>query len=127
MLRRDFIMVQIEELGKVIARIVAQRNTDAARKIPQLVQTVYDSLKLDKEFLFQASPQEVKAYLDGEDGEGLKRLEITAKLLLEEAYLYPDKQTEIRRKAKELLEYIQANDTTFSIERINLLQELSYI
>lgn len=125
MLRRDFIMVQIEELAKVIAKIIDYRNTDAARKIPQLVQTVYDSLKLDRNFLFNSSPQELKAHLDGEDAEGLRRMEITAKLLIEEARLHPDQQTEIRQKAKELLEYIQANDNTFSLERISLLQELS--
>lgn len=33
MLKRDFIMVQIEELGKVIAQIIFNRNANAARKI----------------------------------------------------------------------------------------------
>jgi len=125
MLRKDFIMVQIEELGKVIAQIVSQRDTDAARKIPQLVETVYASLKLDRDFLFDSTPEKLEAYLNGEDGEGLKRMEIAAKLLIEEAYLYPTRQAEIRQKAKGLLEYIQAHDNTFSLERISLLQGLS--
>lgn len=51
MLKRDFIMVQIEELGKVIAQIIFNRNANAARKNPELIQTVYSSLKLDQDFL----------------------------------------------------------------------------
>lgn len=52
MLKRDFIMVQIEELGKVIALIIFNRNSnDGARKNPELIQSVYTSLKLDNEFL----------------------------------------------------------------------------
>ena len=42
MLKRDFIMVQIEELGKVIAQIIFNRNANAARKNPELIQTVYN-------------------------------------------------------------------------------------
>ena len=46
MLKRDFIMVQIEELGKVIAQIIFNRNSnDGARKNPELIQSVYTSLK----------------------------------------------------------------------------------
>ena len=52
MLKRDFIMVQIEELGKVIAQIIFNRNSnDGARKNPELIQSVYTSLKLDNDFL----------------------------------------------------------------------------
>ena len=47
MLKRDFIMVQIEELGKVIAQIIFNRNSnDGARKNPELIQSVYTSLFL---------------------------------------------------------------------------------
>jgi Tfp pilus assembly ATPase PilU len=124
MLKRDFIMVQIEELGKVIAQIIGLRNENATRKIPQLVQTVYDSLKIDRDFLLSGEPHDIRQFLDGEDGAGLQRLEIAVKALLEDAYIDTDHAKVIRSKAKELLEYIQARDTTFSLERIQLLDEL---
>jgi Tfp pilus assembly ATPase PilU len=124
MLKRDFIMVQIEELGKVIAQIIGLRNENATRKIPQLVQVVYDSLKIDRDFLLSGEPHDIRQFLDGEDGAGLQRLEIAVKALLEEAYVDTDNAKAIRSKAKELLEYIQARDTTFSLERIQLLDEL---
>ena len=90
MLKRDFIMVQIEELGKVIAQIIFNRNSnDGARKNPELIQSVYTSLKLDNDFLPEAQGKKLRA------------------------------------RAKELLEYIQRNDTTFSLERVALLEEIN--
>ena len=71
MLKRDFIMVQIEELGKVIAQIIFNRNANAARKNPELIQTVYSSLKLDQDFLMTTSPEEILRSLDNEDNGGV--------------------------------------------------------
>lgn len=118
-------MVQIEELGKVIARITGLRKANDTKDIPQMVQVVYDSLKIDRNFLLNGEPHDIRQFLDGEDGAGLQRLEIAAKTLLEEACVDTGNAKEIRRKAKELLEYIQARDTTFSLERIQLLDEIS--
>ncbi|GHV49052.1 hypothetical protein FACS1894181_06740 [Bacteroidia bacterium] len=125
MLRRDFIMVQIEELGKVIAQIIGNRNTDAARKNTELIQVVYNSLRINSDYLLRTSAAEVRQHLNGDDNGGLQRMEIAAKLLMEEAFLHPGEQTTLRLKARELLEYIQQNDTTFSLERLQLLNELA--
>ena len=38
MLKRDFIMIQIEELAKVVLQIIMNRNTNAARHTPELIQ-----------------------------------------------------------------------------------------
>ncbi len=124
MLKRDFIMVQIEELGKVIAQIIFNRNANAARKNPELIQTVYSSLKLDQDFLMTTSPEEILRSLDNEDNGGGLRLEIANKTLIEDSYLQPENQPQILLRAKELLEYLQAHDSTFSLERVNLLNEI---
>ncbi len=124
MLKRDFIMVQIEELGKVIAQIIFNRNANAARKNPELIQTVYSSLKLDQDFLMTTSPEEILRSLDNEDNGGVLRLEIAIKTLIEDSYLRPENQPQILLRAKELLEYLQAHDSTFSLERVNLLNEI---
>lgn len=124
MLKRDFIMVQIEELGKVIAQIIFNRNANAARKNPELIQTVYSSLKLDQDFLMTTSPEEILRSLDNEDNGGVLRLEIAIKTLIEDSYLQPENQPQILLRAKELLEYLQAHDSTFSLERVNLLNEI---
>ena len=124
MLKRDFIMVQIEELGKVIAQIIFNRNANAARKNPELIQTVYSSLKLDQDFLMTTSPEEILRSLDNKDNGGVLRLEIAIKTLIEDSYLQPENQPQILLRAKELLEYLQAHDSTFSLERVNLLNEI---
>lgn len=124
MLRRDFIMVQIEELGKVIAQLIAQRQMGATRRIPEQIQTVYDSLPLDRHMLLTASPEEVRRLLDREDSGGVLRMEIAIKALIEESYLYPDKKQAMLTRAKELLEYLQQTDVTFSFERVNLLTQI---
>ena len=124
MLKRDFIMVQIEELGKVIAQIIFIRNANAARKNPELIQTVYSSLKLDQDFLMTTSPEEILRSLDNEDNGGVLRLEIAIKTLIEDSYLQPENQPQILLRAKELLEYLQVHDSTFSLERVNLLNEI---
>ena len=41
-------MIQIEELAKVVLQIITNRNTNAPRHTPELIQTVYNSLKLDR-------------------------------------------------------------------------------
>ena len=117
-------MVQIEELGKVIAQIIFNRNANAARKNPELIQTVYSSLKLDQDFLMTTSPEEILRSLDNEDNVGVLRLEIAIKTLIEDSYLQPENQPQILLRAKELLEYLQAHDSTFSLERVNLLNEI---
>ena len=124
MLKRDFIMVRIEELGKVIAQIIFNRNANAARKNPELIQTVYSSLKLDQDFLMTTSPEEILRSLDNEDNGGVLRLEIAIKTLIEDSYLQPENQPQILLRAKELLEYLQVHDSTFSLERVNLLNEI---
>ena len=124
MLKRDFIMVQIEELGKVIAQIIFNRNANAARKNPELIQTVYSSLKLDQDFLMTTSPEEILRSLDNEDNGGVLRLEIAIKTLIEDSSLQPENQPKILLRAKELLEYLQVHDSTFSLERVNLLNEI---
>ena len=117
-------MVQIEELGKVIAQIIFNRNANAARKNPELIQTVYSSLKLDQDFLMTTPPEEILRSLDNEDNGGVLRLEIAIKTLIEDSYLQPENQPQILLRAKELLEYLQAHDSTFSLERVNLLNEI---
>jgi hypothetical protein len=125
MLRRDFIMVQIEELGKMIAQIISQRNTGATRQIPEQLQTVYRSLKLDRDFLTTAAPEAIFHLLEGDDRGGIPRMDIAARALVEESYLFSGRQQrDLLLKAQTLLEYLQTHDRTFSLERMTLLDDL---
>ena len=116
MLKRDLIMVQIEELGKMVAQVIFNRNNNAAGKNPELI--------LDQDFLMTTAPDDILRFLDSEEKSGILRLEIAIKTLIESSYLQPKNQPEILLRAKELLEYLQAHDSTFSLERVNLLNEI---
>ena len=117
-------MVQIEELGKMVAQMVLNRNdNDGARENPELIQSVYTSLNVDTDFLLANTPDAIKQALDKDDACGLPRMELAAKTLIEESYLAQE-PAGLRAKAKELLEYIQRNDSTFSLERMALIEEL---
>ena len=117
-------MVQIEELAKVVLQLITNRNTNAARRNPELIQTVYTSLKLDRPSLMTVPPEELIRRLNSDDGGGIPRLEIAVKTLIEESYLHPGEEQDMLQRAKLLLEYIQTHDNTFSLERVSLLDEL---
>lgn len=125
MLKRDFILVQIEELGKVVAQLISLRkvNNDAARKTESIRQ-VYSSLKTDTAFLLETPVEEIFARLDEGGRSGLLRMEIAAYTLLEESFLNPILKEQMLRKAKAILEYVQMHDSTFSIERIEKISEI---
>lgn len=128
MLKRDYIMVLIEELGKAIAQMVLNRESGNDGRNPELVRKVYHSLKVEPGFLLTATPEELRLYLNQGDGCGLARMELAAKTLIEEGFITSGTVSApapvLRQRAKELLEYIQQNDTTFSLERVALLEGL---
>lgn len=64
-------MIQIEELAKVVLQIIMNRNTNAARHTPELIQTVYNSLKLDRPALMTVPPEELIRRLDSDDNGGI--------------------------------------------------------
>ena len=86
MLKRDLIMVQIEELGKMVAQVIFNRNNNAAAKNPELIQTVFENLKLDQDFLMTTAPDDILRFLDNEEKSGILRLEIAIKTLIESSY-----------------------------------------
>lgn len=124
MLRKDFILAQIEELGKLIAQIVNRRKSGKTHQITPLIENAYSSLNIDGNYLLDNTPEEIFIYLNTNGNSGLQRMEMAAKILVEESFLFPGQKARIRAKAREILEYVTAHDTTFSMERESLLQEL---
>lgn len=118
-------MVQIEELGKIIAQLITARqlNNNASRSTEALKQ-VYSSLDIEPDYMLEAAPETILARLDEGGRSGLLRLEVAAQALMEESFLNPVKKEQLLCKAKQLLQYIQMNDDTFSIERIEKISEI---
>lgn len=126
MLKRDFIMIQIEEIGKVIALLFFYRKEGKGQdKNPTILSEAYLALKIDSPFLLQHTPEEIIAELNHDDGCGMQRLELAAKLLLEESYL-STLPMPLLEKAQELFYYLQIHDNTYSLERVKLLQDIEF-
>ncbi|MDR1331869.1 MAG: hypothetical protein LBK07_07165, partial [Tannerella sp.] len=101
-------MAQIEELGKVIAQLISRRETGATRQIPEQIQTVYSALKLNRDFLMASAPEDILQALEGDDRGGLLRMDIAARVLIEESYLFSGRQRQdMLLKAQAMLEYLQ--------------------
>jgi hypothetical protein len=126
MLRKDFILVQIEELGKAIASIISNRFSGAESSNPALIASVYSSLRISRDDILLAPAADLHSFLDGDDGCGLRRMDIAARLLLEDAAITASSSEKysMRAKALEMLEYIHSRDTTFSLERAMMIDEL---
>ena len=81
-------MVQIEEIGKAIAQLVFNRNEgNGPDKNPVIIGDSYRALKTDAKFLLNHEPDEIELALNQDDGCGLQRMELAAKLLVEESYI----------------------------------------
>lgn len=117
-------MVQIEEIGKAIALLVFNRNEgNGPDKNPEIINDSFRSLKTDTQFLLAHEPDDIELALNQDDGCGLQRMELAAKLLVEESYLSPV-PLPLLNKAQELLYYLQIHDATYSLERMMLLQDI---
>lgn len=119
-------MVQIEEIGKAVALLALNRNNRKERdKSPTILSGAYLALNIDSSFLLQHTPEEIIKTLNRDDGCGMQRLELAAKLLLEESYL-STLPLPLLEKAQELFYYLQIHDNTYSLERVKLLQDIEF-
>ena len=109
----------------MIAQMMFNRQEgDGRGENPELARTALKSLKLSRETLLDSPMDALRQRLDEEDGAGLYRMELAAKILMEWGYVETDAPGTLFRKAKEILEYVQLADSTFSLERVALLSEI---
>lgn len=109
----------------MIAQMMFNRQEgDGRGENPELARIALKSLKLSRETLLDSPMDALRQRLDEEDGAGLYRMELAAKILMEWGYVETDAPGTLFRKAKEILEYVQLADSTFSLERVALLSEI---
>ena len=118
-------MVQIEELGKVLAQLFDIRHDSNDGKSESLIDTLYTSLKIDKHQALTMDLETLRIKLDQGDHAGLQRMELIAKTMLEESFHNSIEARALLTKAKDILTYIQKSDQTFSLERVELIDFIS--
>lgn len=124
MLKRDFIMAQIEELAKKILQLIKLRTMDNPQEQAALISELYNSLKVNRDYLLQTDPETICKMMDEGGHSGLMRMEIAAKAMIEDSFTCPKEKEHLLIKALQMLEYIQQHDTTFSLERVDALNEI---
>lgn len=118
-------MVQIEELGKVLAQLFDIRHDSNDGKSESLIDTLYTSLKIDKHQALTMDLETLRIKLDQGDHAGLQRMELIVKTMLEESFHNSIEARALLTKAKDILTYIQKSDQTFSLERVELIDFIS--
>ena len=118
-------MVQIEELGKVLAQLFDIRHDSNDGKSESLIDALYTSLKIDKHQALTMDLETLRIELDQGDHAGLQRMELIAKTMLEESFHNRIEARALLTKAKDILTYIQKSDQTFSLERVELIDFIS--
>lgn len=124
MLKKDLIMIQFKELGKMVTQMVFNRENHAEYKNRDLIQTIYQTLHLTQGALMTSSLEDLLRLLDREDNGGFFRMELAARNLMEESFIQPKERTALLKRSKEILVYIQQHDKTYSIGRVMLLNEI---
>lgn len=125
MLKRDFILVQIEELGKMIASLAVRRDdSDGAVRRAETLQRIFRSLGAGPGELLAETPEVLRCRMDDGGRSGIMRLEIAAKALTEASFEQPEQAEAFLRKAKEILLYAQQHDNTFSLDRIAAINRI---
>ena len=118
-------MVQIEELGKVLAQLFDIRHDSNDGKSASLIDTLYTSLKIDKHQALTMDLETLRIKLDQGDHAGLQRMELIAKTMLEESFHNSIEARALLTKAKDILNYIKKTDQKFSLERVELIDFIS--
>lgn len=134
MFRRDYILHQIEEFGRVLAAIMGLRREKKFDEAQQKIDHAYKNiLKLSSDFAKNHTTDEILDVLKNEKGMDNQMIRMVAELLYEEGLTLHDRQDdqEMMRitleRANVLFNYLMNADTVFSFdwyEKQNKIQEL---
>lgn len=116
MIKQDFLLVQIEELAKKLAKLLKKKETPG-NNVDTLADDCYKDIHLTLPEIQNATPEDlIEKVPDWE------LLELLVKLILADDRINSDHyQIE---KAQSLLFYVQEQDRTFSFERIALAETI---
>jgi hypothetical protein len=125
--QRDYLLRQIEQLGQVLANMLAwligiRKKGGGGLKIEELEQTFKSELDIDLEELFQITEGDLISYIKGKNEYFENHLEIMADILHETALSYSKHErsregNNLLRKAIIILEYLQSSSKNYSIGR----------
>lgn len=126
--QRDYLMRQIEQLGQVLAQMLAwligiRKKGGGGLELEELEKTYKSELDIDFEELIQIPEGDIITYLKSKKEYFENHLEIMADILYETALNYSKHERSqegknLLRKAIIILEYLQSSSKNYSIDRL---------
>jgi hypothetical protein len=124
--KRDYLMVQIEQMGQALASMLAyllglKGTVKGGLSIEEMQQTYKDKLDLPLELMLDTPSNDLVKTLSGRDKYLEPHLDKVADILIETAHLYDSSGDKVNamnlyRKALVILEHLQADGNAFSMD-----------
>jgi hypothetical protein len=125
---RDYLMRQIEQLGQVLAQMLAwllgiRKKGGGSLGVEEIMHTYKSKLDIDLEELIQIPEKDLILFLKRKNEHFESHLEIMADILHETALYYlkyerSEDGKNLLRKAIVILEYLQSSSKDYSIDRM---------
>lgn len=123
MFQRDYLMRQFEQLGQVLAKVMGFKEKGDYKSAMEIIEESSEKMLKEQLDFFEELPDENFTETLLEKGtENLEYLHIAAELLFHKADIQLKENNEEKaisnlKKSLMLFEYVQMNDTTYSLDR----------
>lgn len=126
MLRKDYIMRMLEQFFKVLAKLIKNENNLEIEDIEIQLAELYDTyFKNDFNFFHDSDTDRIIEFLKSDNsGDDLYKVEMLAELIYQDACLQQENEQRksLLIKSLNLLEYLDKESKTFSMERFNKME-----
>ncbi len=125
MIRKDYIQRYFDEMAKMLAKILFLKQNNEPEKAEELLnEFATDFLKINLQDLLKTSENNLISTLISKHDFDLIQFKLFEELLFQKFLLRPT-DISLRNSTLEVINYIIKNDSDFSVERHQRLQELS--
>lgn len=125
MIRKDYIQRYFDEMAKMLAKILFFKQNNEPEKAEELLnEFATDFLKVNLQDLLKTPKNNLITTLISEHHFDLIQFKLLEELLFQKFLLTPT-DISLRNSTLEVINYIIKNDSDFSVERHQRLQELS--
>lgn len=125
MIRKDYIQRYFDEMAKMLAKVLFFKKNNEPDKIQEILNDfANDFLKINLKTILETPEEKLIDTLNTEHDFNLTKFKLLEELLFQKFLLTPN-DVSLRNSTLEVINYIIKNDSDFSVERHQRLQELS--
>lgn len=125
MIRKDYIQRYFDEMAKMLAKVLFFKKNNEPDKIQEILNDfANDFLEINLKTILESPEEKLIDTLKTEHDFDLTKFKLLEELLFQKFLLTPN-DVSLRNSTLEVINYIIKNDSDFSVERHQRLQELS--